>query len=94
MAVEKTLDKEIQSYLPKLNTEQKMALLGVLRRMTSIDEDSWNEQTFTREMNRRLKELKSGEIAGVTLQMMEDDVKRLSHLRQHRAKKRFTIFQV
>jgi hypothetical protein len=72
MAVEKTLDKEIQSYLPKLNTEQKMALLGVLRRITSVDEAAWNERTFTREMNRRLKELKTGEVTGLTLQMLED----------------------
>lgn len=72
MAVEKTLDKEIQLYLPKLNTEQKMALLGVLRRITSIDETVWNSRTFSREMNRRLKELKAGGVTGISLQMLED----------------------
>lgn len=70
MASAKPLDKEINHYLTQLNTEQKKAVLTVVKTFVQ-EEDWWNDKTFIAEMDRRFQEMETGKVKTLSLEDLE-----------------------
>ncbi len=70
MASAKPLDKEINHYLTQLNTEQKKAVLTVIKTFAQ-EEDWWNDKTYMSEMNRRFHEMETGKVKTLSLDDLE-----------------------
>lgn len=66
-----TLDKQITQYLGYLNTEQKRAVLSVVKTFAHEEDSLWKEKSFVAEMDKRFLELESGKVMGITLDDME-----------------------
>lgn len=76
MGVIKAIDKEITHYLGHLNVKQKEAVLNVVKTFAGEDEPWWNDKTFVAEMDRRIAELETGKVKGLTLEQMEAGARR------------------
>ena len=74
MSESKKLDKEIESYMAKLTTKQKKAVLEVVKSLVEEEEVQYaNRSTITEEeIERRFEELESGKVKGVTLEQLEE----------------------
>ena len=70
MPAAKPLTKEINFYLEQLNTEQKQAVLGVVKTFAKEDE-RWNEKEYMAEMNRRFTEMETGNVKPLSLNELE-----------------------
>lgn len=70
MASAKPLDKEINHYLTQLNTEQKKAVLTVVKTFVQED-DWWNDKTYMSEMTRRFQEMETGMVKTLSLDDIE-----------------------
>lgn len=66
-----TLDKQITQYLGYLSTEQKRAVLSVVKTFAHEEESSWKDKAFITLMDKRFEELESGKVKGITLDEME-----------------------
>lgn len=70
MASAKPLDKEINHYLTQLNTEQKKAVLTVVKTFAQ-EENWWNDKTYMSEMSRRFQEMETGKVKTLSLEDLE-----------------------
>ena len=75
MSAEAQIDKQIVSYLEMLNSKQKKAVLSVVKTFAE-EEPSWSEKKFNSEMERRLSELESGKVKGLTLDQLEEGARK------------------
>ncbi len=66
-----TLDKQITQYLGYLNSEQKRAVLSVVKTFAHEEDSLWKDKAFVAEMDKRFLELESGKVKGVTLDELE-----------------------
>lgn len=66
-----TLDKQITQYLGYLNTEQKRAVLSVVKTFAHEEDSLWMDKAFVAEMDKRFSELENGKVKGITLDEME-----------------------
>ena len=66
MGVVKSLDKEINHYLDRLNTQQKKVVLSVVKTFAHEEEDWWDDESFVKEMDKRVEELESGKDKGLS----------------------------
>ncbi len=66
MGVVKSLDKEINYYLDHLNTKQKKVVLSVVKTFANEEENWWDDESFVKEMDRRVEELESGKDKGLS----------------------------
>ena len=69
------LDKQITQYLSFLNTEQKKAVLSVVKTFAHEEESIWKDKSFVAEMDKRFDDLESGKAKGITLDEMEAAVR-------------------
>ena len=67
------LDRQLNSYIPKLNATQKKALLSVAKSYLEPQQESepWKDKGFISEMDRRFKEMESGKLKLYTLDEAE-----------------------
>ena len=72
MGAVKPLDKEITDYLGYLNTDQKKAVLGVVKNFAREEYAWWEDKDFIKEMDTRFAELENGKVKGVTLDELEE----------------------
>lgn len=72
MGVVKPLDKEITHYLGYLNSDQKRAVLGVVKNFAREEYAWWEDKDFVKELDRRTADLESGKVKGVTLDKLEE----------------------
>jgi hypothetical protein len=70
MASAKPLDKETNHYLTQLNTEQKKAILTVVKTFAK-EEDWWNDKTYMSEMTLRFHEMETGKVKTLSLVDLE-----------------------
>ena len=86
MSESKKLDKEIESYMAKLTTKQKKAILEVVKSLVEEEEVQYaNRTTITEEeIERRFDELESGKVKGLTFEELMENVRK-KH-KQHKAK--------
>lgn len=71
MAAAKPLVNEINQYLPQLNPQQQKAILSVVKSFVQEDE-WWNDKEYIAEMDKRFREMESGKVKGITLDVAED----------------------
>ena len=77
MATTKTLDKEINYYLPLLSPRQKETVLTVVKTCAEESEDDlWNDKIFLAELDRRTAEYESGKIKPMTLDELESGARK------------------
>lgn len=78
MGAAKPLDKEINQYLSHLNTEQKKAVLTVVKAIAEKqqEEDLWEDEAFIAELDRRTDEYESGKTKVLTLDQLEARVRK------------------
>lgn len=69
------LDKEITHYLSYLSTDQKKAVLGVVKNFAREEYAWWKDKDFIKELDKRTEELESGKVKGITLDELEERVK-------------------
>ena len=63
----KPLDKVITHYLGHLSTEQKKVVLSVVKSFAR-EEEAWaDDKSYIAEMDKRVKDLESGKVAGLQL---------------------------
>ena len=70
MSEENELAEEIVHYLSRLNVKQQKAVLAVVKSYAK-EESKKADKSFRAEMERRLAELKSGKVKGLTLEELE-----------------------
>lgn len=75
MGVVKPIDKEINHYLEYLNTDQKKAVLGVVKSFARDEYAWWEDKNFVKELDKRTDELESGKVKGLTLDELEKGAK-------------------
>jgi putative addiction module component (TIGR02574 family) len=73
MATAKKLDKEIADYLTKLNTKQKKAALTIIKSFIEEPEVEYmkRDKITEAEIERRLEEMESGKVKGLSIQEMK-----------------------
>ncbi len=77
MGIAKTLDKEINYYLPRLNSRQKETVLNVVKTFAEEgEEDFWNDKNFNAELDKRTAEYESGKIKPLTLDELENNARK------------------
>jgi hypothetical protein len=79
MSAVTALDKQIANYLVQLNTRQKKAVLTVVKTFAEEqdqDDSPWKDPAFVKEMDKRMTELESGKVKGVSW----EDVKKNARL--------------
>jgi hypothetical protein len=77
MDAAKKLDREIANYLTRLNEDQKMAVLTVVKTFAAeSDYDHWLDPSFVEEMETRYAELKTGKDKGLTLDELEEGARK------------------
>ena len=86
MSESKKLDKEIESFMAKLTTKQKKAVLEVVKSLVEEEEVQYaNRTTITEEeIERRFEELESGKVKGLTFEELMENVRK-KH-KEHKAK--------
>lgn len=63
MAVDNSLDKEINHYLPRLTSRQKKTVLDVVKTFAEEDEENlWEDKEFVSMLDNRTHEYESGKI--------------------------------
>ena len=70
MSDELELAEELVHYLSRLNVKQKKAVLAVVKSFAK-EESKKADKSFRAEMQRRLAELESGKVKGLTLEELE-----------------------
>ena len=75
MGVARAIDKEITNYLEHLSSKQKEVVLSVVKSFAA-EEPWWNDKAYVAEMDKRLAELESGKVKGLTLDQMETGARR------------------
>jgi len=70
MRTQTEIDKQIASYLCQLNTDQKKAVLSVVKTFAK-EQDHWNDDEFIIEMDRRVQEFEAGKAKLYTLEELE-----------------------
>jgi hypothetical protein len=68
MSAAEKLDPQINNYLSQLNTQQKKAVLTVVKTFAAEQQepaDYWNDPDFVAEIKRRTRELENGSVAGI-----------------------------
>ncbi|MGN6293133.1 MAG: hypothetical protein ACTHMV_10350 [Chitinophagaceae bacterium] len=75
MGVARPLDKEINHYLEYLNTDQKRAVLGVVKSFAKEEYAWWEDKDFVKELDRRSEELESGKVKGLTFDELAQGVR-------------------
>lgn len=77
MSVAKTLEKEINYYLLRLNSRQKETVLNVVKTFAEdSEEDIWNDKNFNAELDKRTAEYESGKIKSLTLDELENNARK------------------
>jgi hypothetical protein len=77
MATTKTLDKEINYYLPRLSPRQKKTVLTVVKTFAEESEDDlWNDKNFLDELDKRTAKYESGKIKPLTLGDLESGARK------------------
>jgi hypothetical protein len=71
MASAKTIDKEINHYLVRLNPRQKETVLTVVKTFAEDYIDPWNDKDFLTELDRRTNEYESGKLKTLPLEELE-----------------------
>jgi pantothenate synthetase len=68
-----SLDRQINSYLPQLNTQQKKAVLSVVKSyvVPLQENEPEDDKAYVAEMDRRFKEMESGKVKLYTLDEVE-----------------------
>jgi hypothetical protein len=69
------LDKEISHYLDYLNTDQKKAVLGVVKNFALEEYAWWEDKAFIKELDNRTEELESGKVKAITLDELEENAR-------------------
>ena len=70
----KSIDKEINHYLPRLSNRQKETVLTVVKTFAEeADEDIWKNKDLITEMDRRFAEMENGSVKTFTLEEVEKD---------------------
>ena len=70
-----TLDKQITQYLEYLNSEQKKAILCVVKIFAQEEDSWWKKKAFVAEMEKRFLELEGEEVKGICLDEMETNAR-------------------
>jgi putative addiction module component (TIGR02574 family) len=65
------IDKQINTYLGKLNAKEKEAILGVVKTFVENKEDDPEDTAFIAELDRRVTEFESGKAKTLTLDQLE-----------------------
>jgi putative addiction module component (TIGR02574 family) len=65
------IDKQINTYLGKLNAKEKEAILGVVKTFVENKEDTAEDPAFIAELDRRVVEFESGKVKTLTLDQLE-----------------------
>jgi len=68
-----TIDKQINTYLGRLNSKEKEVVLGVVKTFVENrhEDDLLEDKTYVAEMDRRFKEMESGRVKLYTLDEAE-----------------------
>lgn len=73
MVSETAIEKQINDYLTQLTIKQKKAILNVVKTFAEEKEEvAWVDEEYIKEMNKRLKEMKTGKVKGYTLEETEE----------------------
>jgi len=87
MGTLKTLDKEINHYLPRLSSRQKETVLNVIKTFAEEGEDDlWNDENFIKELDKRTAEYESGKIKTVSLTELENNARKSYKVKSGRKK--------
>ncbi len=76
MAATKPLSKEINFYLEQLNTEQKKAVLSVVKTFAR-EEDWWTDDKYIAAMDKRFAEMEKGKVKSLSLDELETNARKL-----------------
>jgi hypothetical protein len=73
-----TIDKQINSYLVRLNAKEKEAVLSVVKTFAENrqEDEPWGDKTFVAEMDRRFNEMENGKVKSYTLDEAETHARR------------------
>lgn len=77
------LVEEIVHYLSRLNVKQQKAVLAVVKSY-AVEESKKADKSFRAEMERRLAELESGKVKGISLEELEFGAKRTFQSMKHK----------
>lgn len=73
----KSLDKEINYYLPRLSSRQKQTVLTVVKTFAEEDKrDLWEDEIFLTQLDNRTAEYESGKVKPLTLTELEDNARK------------------
>ncbi len=73
----KSLDKEINHYLPRLSSRQKQTVLTVVKTFAEDDKEAlWEDEIFLAQLDNRTAEYESGKIKPLTLSELEDGARK------------------
>lgn len=77
MSEAKKFDEQISTDLARLNDDQKKAVLTVVKTFAKEEEyDHWNDPSLVKEMGTRYNDLKTGKDKGVSLDQLEESVRK------------------
>ncbi len=68
MLATNTIDKKIITLLPALSTQQKKAVLSVLKTFVEQHTEAWDKDTYHKEMGKRCADYENGTIETFTIQ--------------------------
>lgn len=73
----KSLDKEINYYLPRLSSRRKQNVLTVVKTFAEEDKrDLWEDEFFLTQLDNRTAEYESGKVKPLTLTELEDNARK------------------
>ena len=76
MGTVKSIDKQINHFLPRLSSRQKETVLTVVKTFAEEAEtERWKDKTFIAEMDRRFSEMESGKVKTYTLEEVEAEAR-------------------
>ena len=77
MATPKTLDKEINHFLPRLSSRQKETVLNVVKTFAEEgEEDIWDDENFIAGLDKRTAEYENGKIKPLKLDELENNARK------------------
>ncbi len=68
MLATNNIDKKIITLLPALSTEQKKAVLTVVKKFAESHAEAWQEDEYKIEMDRRCADYENGKVKTFTIQ--------------------------
>lgn len=68
MLATNNIDKKIITLLPALSTQQKKAVLSVVKTFVEAHTEAWDEDAYTQEMNKRCADYENGTVETFTIQ--------------------------